>query len=209
MAWAMLRAMEPDARQHSPACERNRGPILEVLRDALPERGVVLEIASGTGMHGVYFAPRLPSITWQPSDADERALASIEAWRRHEPSPNLLAALRLDVLAPEWPIEHADAVFNANMIHISPWECCLALFAGAARVLASSAPLVLYGPFQIGGAHTAESNAAFDASLRARDPRWGVRALEDVVRVAEDAGFERERVVAMPANNQTVLFRKR
>lgn len=202
--------MERDARQFSTACERNRDPILAVLGEVLPERGLVLEIASGTGMHGVYFAPRLPRITWQPSDADDDALESIEAWRRTEPSvENLLPALRLDVLERTWPIDRADAVFNANMIHISPWECALALFDGAARILASGAPLIVYGPFMIGGAHTAESNAAFDASLRARDPRWGVRDLDVVTRAARGAGFERERVLPMPSNNQTVLFRKR
>lgn len=206
----MLREVERDARQFSTACERNRDPILAVLGEVLPERGLVLEIASGTGMHGVYFAPRLPRITWQPSDADDDALESIEAWRRTEPSvENLLPALRLDVLERTWPIDRADAVFNANMIHISPWECALALFDGAGRILASGAPLIVYGPFMIGGAHTAESNAAFDASLRARDPRWGVRDLDVVTRAARGAGFERERVLPMPSNNQTVLFRKR
>jgi hypothetical protein len=198
-----------DARLHSPACERNREPILRVLEETLPAEGLVLEIASGTGMHAVYFARHLSSIAWQPSDADDASLASIEAWRRAEPSENLRAPIRLDVLALPWPIERADAIFNANMIHISPWETTLALFDGAARVLSGEgAPLILYGPFLRDGRHTAESNAAFDASLRARDPRWGVRDLDVVADVARERGFVRERVVEMPANNLSVVFRR-
>ena len=134
--------------------------------------------------------------------------ASIEAWRRTEPAENLRAPLTLDVTSPSWPIDGADALFNANMIHISPWETCLALFEGAARVLTESAPIVLYGPFRIDGEHTAESNEAFDRSLRSRDPRWGVRDLSEVERVAREHGFAKDRVVAMPANNLTVVFRR-
>lgn len=197
-----------DDRLHSAACERNREPILRVLEGVLEEGALVLEIASGTGMHAVFFAAHLPGVIWQPSDADEPALRSIEAWRAAEPSPNLRAPLRLDVLSEPWPIDRADAIFNANMIHISPWATCPALFAGAERITAAGAPLVLYGPFRIDGAHTAESNAAFDASLRARDPRWGVRDLADVTAVAEQHGFGQERVVPMPANNLCVVFRR-
>jgi len=201
-----------DERLHSPACERNREPILRVLEgvlEDLDEGALVLEIASGTGMHAVFFASRLPAVIWQPSDADEPALRSIEAWRAAEPSPNLRAPLRLDVLAEAWPIDHADAIFNANMIHISPWETCLALFERGAQILdEEGAPLVLYGPFKIDGAHTAESNAAFDASLRARDSRWGVRDLAEVTAVARAHGFVLERTVQMPANNLCVVFRR-
>jgi hypothetical protein len=159
-------------------------------------------------MHGVFFAPRLPQLEWQPSDADEVALASIEAWRRAEPSENLRPAVRLDVTASEWPLREADAIFNANMIHISPWACALGLLDGAARLLGEGAPLVLYGPFKIGGVHTAESNARFDRSLRARDPRWGVRDLDEVKAAAAERGFAFERRVEMPANNQIVVFRR-
>lgn len=197
-----------DARLHSPACERNRDPILRVLEQVLPPRGLVLEIASGTGMHAVWFAPRLPHLVWQPSDVDEAALASIEAWRRAEPAENLRAPIRLDVTRRPWPVDRADAIFNANMIHIAPWEVCLALFEEGARVLEEGAPLVLYGPFAIGGVHTAPSNEAFDASLRARDPRWGVRDLDAVAQVARERGFEKERTLQMPANNLTVVFRR-
>jgi hypothetical protein len=197
-----------DARLYSAACERNREPILRVLEQVLPPSGLVLEVASGTGMHGAYMAPRLPSIVWQPSDADEAALASVEAWRAAEPADNLLPPLRLDVLAPEWPLDEAAAIFNANMIHISPWPCALGLLDGAARLLPEGAPLVLYGPYRIGGRHTAESNAAFDESLRRRDPRWGVRDLEEVAAAAAERGFTQERLVALPANNHVVVFRR-
>lgn len=197
-----------DARLHSPACERNREPILTALEPVLPSAGLVLEIASGTGMHAVFFAPRLPHLAWQPSDADDASLASIAAWREAEPSPNLRAPLRLDVTQRPWPLERADAIFNANMIHISPFEACLALLDGAAALLPSGGPLIVYGPFQVGGRHTAPSNEAFDASLRARDPRWGVRDLDHVTELARERGLEREQVIAMPANNLTVVFRR-
>jgi hypothetical protein len=197
-----------DARLHSPACERNREPILTALEPVLPSAGLVLEIASGTGMHAVFFAPRLPHLAWQPSDADDASLASIAAWRETEPSPNLRAPLRLDVTQRPWPLERADAIFNANMIHISPFEACLALLDGAAALLPSGGPLIVYGPFQVGGRHTAPSNEAFDASLRARDPRWGVRDLDRVTELARERGLEREQVIAMPANNLTVVFRR-
>lgn len=197
-----------DGRLFSAACERNREPILEVLRSILPDRGLVLEIASGTGMHAAWFAPRLPHLEWQPSDADEEALASIEAWRRAEPSENLRPPVRLDVTLDVWPLREADAIFNANMIHISPFRCTLGLLRGAARLLNAGAPLVLYGPYKIGGAHTAPSNERFDASLRERDPSWGVRDLEAVREVAADHGFGFEDLVAMPANNHCVVFRK-
>lgn len=201
-----------DERLHSAACERNREPILRVLEGTLAdldEGALVLEIASGTGMHAVFFAARLPRVIWQPSDADDAALRSIAAWRAAEPSPNLRAPLRLDVRSERWPLDRADAIFNANMIHISPWESCLGLFEGAERILTRQrAPLILYGPFKIDGAHTAPSNAAFDDSLRARDPRWGVRDLADVTAVAREHGFAHDRTVPMPANNLCVVFRR-
>lgn len=195
-----------DARLHSPACERNRDPILRVLEQVLPPRGLVLEIASGTGMHAVWFAPRLPHLVWQPSDVDEAALASIEAWRRAEPAENLRAPIRLDVTRRPWPVDRADAIFNANMIHIAPWECCVGMFDGVGRHLLPGGVFALYGPFRVGGAHTAESNASFDAGLRARDPRWGVRDLEAVTAEAERVGLRLSERVAMPANNFTLVF---
>jgi len=194
-------------RRKAPATERNRGPILDVLRGVLPARGLVLEIASGTGEHAAYFAEHLPRVTWQPSDAGD--LASIAAWREWAGLENLLEPLPLDVTTRPWPLERADALFCANMIHISPWRTCEGLFAGASGLLPPGAPLVLYGPFLRDGAPTAPSNAAFDADLRARDPEWGIRRLADVERVAGECGFAREALTEMPANNLTVTFRRR
>jgi len=199
----------PDARMFSAACERNREPILEVLRDTLPRRGLVLEIAAGTGMHGAWFAPRLgPGVVWQPTDASPDALESIAAWRAQVAAPNLLPPQRLDVTASAWPIDVADAIYCANMVHIAPWACTEGLFAGAARLLEPGAPLALYGPFLRDDVPTAPSNVAFDESLRARDPAWGIRPLRDVNEVAERHAFLLERVVEMPANNLTLVFRR-
>lgn len=195
-------------RLSAPAAERNRGPILDVLRRELPASGVVLEIASGTGTHAVFFSRGLPSLQFQPTDPSEEALASIAAWSEAEPSPNLLAPRRLDVLDDDWGVARADAVLCINMIHIAPWQATLALFRGAKRLLAPSAPLVLYGPFKFGGVFLAESNAVFDASLRGRDEAWGVRDLDDVTRVAEEHGFLRKSLVDMPAQNHVVVFRR-
>jgi SAM-dependent methyltransferase len=193
----------------SPAVTRNRDPILAVLRRVLPDRGTVLEIASGTGEHAAYFAARLPDLIWQPSDVDPDALASIEAHGEAANSPNLRAPVTLDVTAPAWPVTQADAVISMNMIHISPWAAAQGLMAGAARLLADGAPLYLYGPFKENGEHTAPSNAAFDASLKARDPRWGVRDTGDVRALADSHGFDFIERVAMPANNLSLVFRRR
>lgn len=192
-----------------PAVLRNRDPILAVLRETLPPHGSVLEIASGSGGHAAYFAARLPEIAWQPTDADPAALASIAAQREAARLPNLLAPLALDVHSPRWPIDAADAVVAINMIHISPWSASEALIAGAARVLTPGGVLYLYGPYKEGGAHTAASNAAFDESLRARDPAWGVRDLEEVVALTRRHHLHFERRVAMPANNLSLIFRLR
>ncbi len=193
----------------SPAVARNRDPILTVLRRVLPDRGTVLEIASGTGEHAAYFAGQLPHLNWQPSDVDPEALASIEAHRAAANVPNLRAPTILDVTAPVWPVTQADAVVSMNMIHISPWAAAPGLMAGAERLLASGAPLYLYGPFKENGEHTAPSNAAFDASLRARDPQWGVRDLGDVRKLAAGHGFDFVERVVMPANNLSLVFRRR
>jgi hypothetical protein len=186
---------------------RNRDSILAALRRHLPSQGLVLEIASGTGEHAVHFAAGLPGLTFQPSDRDDRALASINAWVRAARLPNLRPALTLDTTAATWPIEAADAVFAANMIHISPWTATLGLLAGAARVLPPGAPLILYGPFRRGGEHTAPSNASFDTDLQAHDPAWGVRDLEAVTEAA--TGFTGPLVEPMPANNFLLVFRRR
>ena len=195
------------ARLSSPSVARNREPILAVLRRVPPERGLVLEIASGTGEHAVHFARHLPGIVWQPTDHDAAALASIAAWRDDEPLPNLLAPLPLDVTRP-WPVARPAAVVCINMIHIAPWAAAVALFAGAARVLAGDAPLVTYGPYRFDGAFTAPSNEDFDRSLRARDPRWGVRDVAELDQLAREHDLTRVETVALPANNHVLVWRR-
>lgn len=196
-------------KRHAPAALRNRGPILEVIRDLLPTSGTVLEIASGSGEHVIFFAEHLPGLHWQPSDVDPTALASVDAHVAESGLGNVNAALRIDVQELSWPLQAADALICSNMIHISPWASCEGLVAGASRLLSSGAPLILYGPYRFDGAFTAPSNEAFDQSLRQRDPRWGVRDLGDVTELAERAGFDRGPVHAMPANNHVVVFHQR
>jgi hypothetical protein len=198
-----------DPRIVRPHVARNREPILAVLRRVLPQSGVVLEIASGSGEHMVYFAKELPSLTWQPSDPDLEALASIAAHRADAGLTNLLAPLRLDVTAQSWPIDHADVVMCNNMIHISPWAATEGLMAGAARTLPAGGLLFLYGPYKIGGRHTATSNQVFDEDLRRRDPSWGIRDLADVTALAQRNGFAAPETVPMPANNLSVIFRRK
>jgi Protein of unknown function (DUF938) len=193
----------------APAVARNREPILAVLRRTLPARGIVLEIASGTGEHAVHFAAALPHLTWQPTDVDADALKSISVHSASARLPNLLAALPLDVCSPVWPVTRADAVVAINMIHISPWSATEGLMEGAARVLPSGGPLYLYGPFKEGDRHTAPSNAAFDANLRANNPEWGVRDVEQVADVARWHGLHLVERVPMPANNLSLVFRYR
>ncbi|WP_246792087.1 DUF938 domain-containing protein [Burkholderia perseverans] len=199
-------------RLHAPAAERNREPILAVLREVLPEAGTVLEIASGTGQHAEYFAAALPQLVWQPTDPDPQALASIAVRVADAALPNLRAPLPLDVRAERWPLDGTsglDAVVCINMIHISPWEAGRALIDGVAQRLNPGGVLVLYGPYRRNGAHTAPSNEAFDAQLRQRDAAWGVRDLEAVDALAQAAGFDAAQVVEMPANNLCVVFRRR
>jgi hypothetical protein len=192
----------------APAVARNRDPILAVLRDVLPAAGIVLEIASGTGEHAVHFAAALPHLTWQPTDPDVEARGSIAAHAAQAGLANLLAPLALDAAAPAWPVTQADAIVSINMIHISPWRATQGLMAGAARLLSAGAPLYLYGPYRQHGRHTAPSNAAFDESLRARNPEWGVRDLDEVAALAAAHGFALQHTVAMPANNLSVVFRR-
>ena len=196
--------MSAAERLDAPATGRNREPILAVLRRVLPAEGLVLEVASGTGQHAAWFGAALPGLVWQPTDRDPTHRASIAAWT--EGLPSVRPPLDLDTTRRPWPVQRADAVVCINMIHIAPWAACLGLLEGAAELLPPGAPLVLYGPYKRGGAHTAPSNAAFDADLRARDPNWGVRDLEAVQEAA--AGFVLEEVVEMPANNLTVVFRR-
>lgn len=198
----------PTSRQHAPATERNREPILAVLRRVLPQNGLVLEIASGTGQHAVHFAAALPELAWQPSDASSDARASIAAWAAHAVPGNLLAPLDLDVLCEPWPIAAADAIVCINLIHIAPWTAAQALMTGAARLLGPGGVLYLYGPYRRHGAHTAQSNERFDRQLRGTNPEWGVRDMEAVEDLAWQAGFTTREIVAMPANNFSIVFRK-
>lgn len=193
-------------RRTAPAAERNKGPILDVLRRVLPERGLVLEIASGTGQHVGHFAQALPGLEWQPTETEDSALASIASWV--EGLANVRSPLVLNVHQSLWPVARADAIVCINMIHISPWQATLDLMAGAARTLGPSGILFLYGPYRRFGGHTAPSNSAFDADLRARDGARGVRDMEAVEVVARGHGFTLNEAVAMPANNFSVVFRK-
>lgn len=203
-------------RKYAPATQRNREPILEVLLQVLPPSGTILEIASGTGEHAVFFAPRLSPRQWLPSDPNPELRASIAAWSAHLPCDDLFPPLELDAAQPIWPVEttYKDhyspivAIVNINMIHISPWSACLGLMAGAGRILPPGGILYLYGPFQQGGEHTAPSNAAFDESLRAQNPDWGVRNLEDVIAVANQEHLQWQGTYQMPANNLSVVFER-
>lgn len=198
--------MEPTARRHSAPAERNRGPLLEQLQRLLPPAGLALEVAAGTGQHAAHFAAGLPGWRWLPTDFEREALPGIAAWC--EGLPNVLAPLQLDVLAPAWPGVPAqvDLVFNANMIHISPWATCGALMRGAARHLAPQGRLLTYGPYVEAGVATVESNLKFDAWLRERDPAWGLRHLDDVAAEAAAAGLRLHARVAMPANNLLLVW---
>jgi Protein of unknown function (DUF938) len=199
-----------DLRQYAPATERNRQPILEVISQFLPKTGNILEISSGTGEHAVFFAPRLAPCRWIPSDCNPLALDSIQSWCDYCPSPNLDRPLFIDVHQPIWAVETdnipINAIVNINMIHISPWSACLALMAGASRILGQGGILYLYGPYKQQGHHTAVSNETFDFSLRAQNPAWGVRNLEDVVQEARNRGLQLLEVIPMPANNLSVVF---
>ena len=193
-----------DPRRIAPAVARNRDALLAALRKVLPNQGLVLEIASGSGEHAAHIAAALPRLTWQPSDPDADARASIDAWCSD--APNIRPALALDATAWPWPITHADAILCVNMIHIAPWAATLGLMRGAAAILPAGGRLLLYGPFLRAKIATAPGNRDFDASLRERDPAWGIRALEAVGEAA--IGFTLDRVVEMPANNLTVVFRR-
>lgn len=195
-------------RRQAPAVARNRQPILEVLRPQLPAQGLVLEIASGSGEHIVHFAAALPRLSFQPSDPDEVARASIDDWARTEALANVRPALALDASAATWPVNKADAVVCINMIHISPWESAIGLMRGAAKLLPAGGLLFLYGPYHRNGQPTSASNADFDRDLRRRNPAWGVRDLEAVTALAVEHGFGAPEIVAMPANNLSVIFRR-
>jgi hypothetical protein len=197
-----------DRRIRAPAAERNKEPILEVLRRWLPARGTVLEIASGTGQHVTHFAKAFPSLSWQPTEIEVEQHDSIVAWIDFEKLGNVRRPFALDVGRHPWPIDDAEAVICINMVHISPWQATLDLMTGSARVLGENGILFLYGPYRRSGGHTAPSNAAFDADLRSRNPEWGVRDLEAVTDAARHVGLTFCEAVPMPANNFSVIFRK-
>ena len=200
--------MTEDARRYAPSVARNKDAIAAVLARHLPASGFVLEIASGSGEHAMHFASAFPGLTFQPSDPSEEARDSIQAWRAATPLPNVLPPLDLDVTAQHWPIAHADVLTCINMIHIAPWAATLGLMQGAARLLPKGGILFLYGPYRRHGKHTAPSNAEFDASLRERDPSWGVRDLEAVAAAATATGFAAPLIEAMPANNFALIFQR-
>ncbi|TBF87445.1 DUF938 domain-containing protein [Rhizobium leguminosarum] len=192
---------EGEGRMSAPAVARNRDAIGTALRSILPETGLVLELASGSGEHVVHFASLYPELVWQPSDNDPRALSSIAAWRRQVGLANVLEPLLIDAAAPEWTLSHASAVLCINMVHISPWSSTTGAIEGARRLLAAGQSLIFYGPFKQAGIETAASNLAFDAALRARNADWGLRSVDDIVSFARGAGFHRETILNMPSNN--------
>lgn len=212
-----------EARRHAPATLRNRDAICEILRAHLPHAGTVLEIASGSGEHIVHFASQLPHLQWQPTDCEPAALQSIAAWSADAQLRNILPPLLIDVAHPEWPVANAgsnsrvsdnsgphqkfDACVCINMVHISAWEATLGLFKGCAQTLVEQAPIILYGPYLEEGVETAASNLAFDDSLKARNPAWGLRHLDEVDRVASEHGFARISRHEMPANNLMLVYR--
>lgn len=191
-----------------PAVARNQDAILEVLRRCLPATGSVLEIASGSGEHGLYFSRELPGLEWRPTDTQAEALDSIAAWRAQEGPPNLLEPLGLDAASSEWPVTAADAVVCINMIHISPWAATQGLMAGAGRILRPDGVLYTYGPYREAGVKTAPSNEAFDESLKSRNLEWGLRDVEAVSAEAVKHGLSLIERVEMPANNLSLVFQK-
>ena len=199
-----------DNRQYAPATQRNREVILETLLQILPSQGKVLEIASGTGEHSVYFAPYLQPRQWIPTDSNQSAIASIRDWQKRHPSENLAAPLQIDVTATDWqqPLINQDiqAIVNINMIHIAPWQACLGLMTGAKELLSVNGILYLYGPFKQNGKHTSMSNTEFDTSLRYQNSEWGVRDIEDVITVAAAQNLVLQQIQSMPANNLSVIF---
>lgn len=199
---------EGEVRRSAPHVARNVNPIVDVLKDVLPDAGLVLEIASGTGEHALHFARAFPHLLFQPTDADPVALRSVEAWRTAGGVANLLAPIPLDAGAAIWPIDAADAILCINMVHISPWSATLGLLKGAGRTLTPGGVLYLYGAYRQAGVETAASNEAFDLSLKARNASWGLRYLEDVAAVAKAQGLAFESVIQMPANNLSLVFRK-
>ena len=204
--WERVRMMMNDSRQYAPATLRNRDFILGILRDVLPTRGVILEIASGSGEHVVHFARHLSNLVFQPSDREPDALHSVGAWVKATRVTNVRAPMVLDASQSPWPIASADGIICINLVHISPWDATLGLIRGAAAILPPTAPFYLYGPYKREGFATTPSNQAFDRSLRDRNPTWGLRDLEAVAAIAQSVGFSVPTITEMPANNLSVVF---
>ena len=196
-------------RRSAPAATRNRDPIADVLVEWLPTRGLVVEIASGTGEHVIHFAERFPALDWQPSDIHEDALDSIAAWRASAGLTNVREPVVLDAASADWPVSRADAVLSINMVHISPWASALGLLDGAARLLSPGRPLILYGPWLKDDVPAAPSNLDFDADLKRRNAEWGLRKVEDFASAAAERGLELSETRAMPANNMMLRLRRR
>lgn len=205
--WFAGEAPDDGDKRHAPATARNRDAIVDVLADALPRDGTVLEIASGSGEHAIHFAQAFPALQWQPSDPDIAALRSIAAWSAEAGLSNVRAPVQIDASDDTWPVDQADAILCINMVHISPWEATLGLLSAAARLLPDGGLLYLYGPYVQAGVETAPSNLAFDQSLRTRNPAWGLRDVAHLERAAAEQGLKLEKIVAMPANNLSLLFR--
>ncbi len=199
---------DADARLHAPAAQRNRDAILAVLEGILPQAGLVLEVASGSGEHAVHFARALPHLTFQPSDPSPDAVASIAAWAQGSGLGNILPPLVINASATHWPIQAADAILCINMIHIAPWAAAEGLFRQAGGLLEPGRPLYLYGPYLRADRPLEPSNAAFDESLRSRDPGWGLREVDAVAALAAASGFGPPQVIEMPANNLSLVFRR-
>jgi len=199
---------QADGKWFTSSAERNKDPILAVLARVLPKRGVVLEIASGTGQHVLHFAKALPNLTWQPSDPDTELRESIALRVKEQQLANVNRPINLDVTRLPWPLQTADAVVCINMIHVAPWSATLALLEGTKALLPTQHVLFLYGPYRRFGQHTSKSNEQFDSDLRAHDPEWGVRDLEAVSEAAASSGFVLAEVVEMPANNFSVIFKR-
>ncbi len=200
--------MTHDARRYAPAAARNRDVILKTLRQHFPERGHVLEIASGSGEHITYFAIAHPGLTFQPSDPDPDCCASIDAWNHHHGLTNVAPAIMLDTTQNFSPSIGFDIVICINMIHIAPWSATVGLMRNTATLLPTGGLLFLYGPFRRHAAHTAPTNEAFDSDLRVQNPEWGIRDLEAVTTLAKDHGFSMLTIEAMPANNFSVVLKR-